>query len=96
MIGGCGPLQVNPRRTPRSGRCTAEGSRRKRSQCSEALVPDQSGENLFLLGAVLDTSINTVTDNLGALAVASGGALTEPTTGITFATPGYWAVTDPK
>lgn len=57
---------------------------------------DQSGENLFLLGAVLDTSTNTVTDNLGALAVASGGALTEPTTGITFATPGYWSVTDPK
>jgi hypothetical protein len=57
---------------------------------------DQSGENLFLLGEVVTQGTNAVTDNIGALAVASGGALTEPTTGITLVTPGYWVVTDPK
>jgi 6-phosphogluconolactonase (cycloisomerase 2 family) len=57
---------------------------------------DQSGANLFLLGSVVTQGTNSVTDNIGALAVGSGGALTEPTTGITFATPGFWAVTDPK
>ncbi len=57
---------------------------------------DQSGANLFLFGSVVAEGTDTVTDNIGALAVGSGGTLTEPTTGITLVTQGYWTVTDPK
>jgi hypothetical protein len=57
---------------------------------------DQSGANLFLFGSVVTEGTNDVTDTIGALAVGSGGTLTEPTTGITLVTQGYWTVTDPK
>ncbi len=55
---------------------------------------DQSGAFLFVFGGVNNGS--TITYAIGALDVASGGALTQPTTSLTLATGGFWAVTDPK
>jgi hypothetical protein len=51
---------------------------------------DQSGDYLFFYG-------DSAVPQLGVLDAAAGtGALTEPTTPISIATPGYWAVTDPQ
>jgi 6-phosphogluconolactonase len=55
---------------------------------------DQSGQNLLVYGGVVNNG--TVTTYLGALSVGSEGALTQPTSQLTIASPGFWAVTDPK
>jgi 6-phosphogluconolactonase (cycloisomerase 2 family) len=55
---------------------------------------DQSGAYLFVFGGVNNGS--TITYSIGALDVGSGGALTQPTTSLTLATGGFWAVADPK
>jgi hypothetical protein len=55
---------------------------------------DQSGTNLVVYGGVANGS--TVTTYLGALSVGSGGVLTQPTSQLTLASSGYWAVTDPQ
>jgi 6-phosphogluconolactonase (cycloisomerase 2 family) len=55
---------------------------------------DQSGQFLFVYGGVDNNG--TVTTDFGALDIGSGGTLTQPTSQITFATPGVWAVTDPN
>jgi hypothetical protein len=57
---------------------------------------DQSGDFLFVYGVVDNLSTNTITPQMGAFAVASGGALTEPTTTLTLTSPGFFAVTDPQ
>lgn len=53
---------------------------------------DQSGANLLVYGDLSNGSSVT----LGALSVGSDGTLTQPTTELTLATPGFWAVTDPQ
>src|SRR5579871_3123784 len=55
---------------------------------------DQSGVLLFVYGSFLDTSTNQVTTQIAPLDVGSGGALTQPITTSTIATPGFWTVTD--
>ena len=57
---------------------------------------DQSGAFLFLYSSVFNSSTGTVTNQLGALDLGTNGVLTEPTSPVTLATQGYWAVTDPK
>ena len=57
---------------------------------------DQSGDFLFVYGVVDNLSTNTIVPQMGAFAVASGGALTEPTTTLTLTSPGFFAVTDPQ
>jgi 6-phosphogluconolactonase len=57
---------------------------------------DQSGAFLFVYGVVDNLSTNTIVPQMGAFAVASGGALTEPTTTLTLTSPGFFAVTDPQ
>jgi 6-phosphogluconolactonase (cycloisomerase 2 family) len=82
---------------PTTGALTAvSGSPFSNAAVGDIAQFDQSGTNVFVLGQVLNTSTNTLTDTLGAFALGSDGLLTEPTTGITFATPGTWTVTDPK
>lgn len=55
---------------------------------------DQSGSLLFVYGSFLDTSTNQVTTQIAPMTVGSGGALTQPVSTLTIATPGFWAVTD--
>jgi hypothetical protein len=55
---------------------------------------DQSGALLFVYGSFLDTSTNQVTTQIAPISVGSGGALTQPATTTTIATPGFWTVTD--
>ncbi len=55
---------------------------------------DQSGALLFDYSTIIDQSSNTEVTTLGALNVASGGALTQPTSPLTLTTGGYWVVTD--
>ncbi len=55
---------------------------------------DQSGAFLFDYGSFLDISTNTVVTQLSPFDVGTGGALTQPITTLTLATPGFWAVTD--
>lgn len=55
---------------------------------------DQSGSLLFVYGSFLDTSTNQVTTQIAPIAVGSGGALTQPVSTTTIATPGFWAVAD--
>jgi hypothetical protein len=57
---------------------------------------DQSGAFLFDFSAVTDVNTGVTTYQLGALDVASDGSLTQPTSPLTLATGGFWAVTDPK
>lgn len=57
---------------------------------------DQSGDFLFVYGVVDNLSTNTIVPQMGAFSVASGGALTEPTTTLTLTSPGFFAVTDPQ
>jgi 6-phosphogluconolactonase len=57
---------------------------------------DQSGAFLFAYSSYVDSSTNDVTTLLGVDEVGSGGALTEPITSLTLATPGFWVVTDPQ
>lgn len=54
---------------------------------------DQSGANLFLWGEV--DSSGTFTYPLSALSVASGGALSQPTSPLDLTTQGFWTATDP-
>jgi hypothetical protein len=54
---------------------------------------DQSGANLLVYSSIF-TGTGTLTQ-LGALAVASDGSLTQPISPATLATPGWWVVTDP-
>jgi hypothetical protein len=55
---------------------------------------DQSGQFLFPYSTVVNEGTGTVTVTLGVLDVGSGGALTQPISSTTLATPGFWAVTD--
>jgi len=55
---------------------------------------DQSGANLIVYSNVI-SGTSTLTQ-LGAVAVAADGSLTQPVSPVTLATPGYWVVTDPK
>lgn len=55
---------------------------------------DESGALLFVYGSFLNTSTNQITTQIAPLAVGSGGALTQPVTTTTIATPGFWTVTD--
>jgi hypothetical protein len=55
---------------------------------------DQSGGFLFVYGVIDNLSTNTIVPQMGAFSVASGGALTEPTTTLTLTSPGFFAVTD--
>jgi hypothetical protein len=55
---------------------------------------DQSGAYLFVYGAVENSGTNVVTYQMSAIDVASGGALTQPTTTLTLASGGFFAVTD--
>lgn len=55
---------------------------------------DQSGVYLFVYGGVVNNG--SVTTSLGALNIGSGGVLTQPTSSLTLATSGFWAVTDPQ
>jgi 6-phosphogluconolactonase (cycloisomerase 2 family) len=55
---------------------------------------DQSGAYLFVYGGVLNNG--TVTADLGAMNIGTGGALTEPTSQLTLPTSGFWTVTDPQ
>jgi 6-phosphogluconolactonase len=55
---------------------------------------DQSGANLVVYGGVNDGT--TITTYLGALSVGSDGTLTQPTSQLTLAGPGFWTVTDPQ
>jgi len=55
---------------------------------------DQSGQNLVVYGGVINNG--TITTYLGALSVGTGGTLTQPTSQLTIASPGFWAVTDPQ
>jgi len=55
---------------------------------------DQSGAFLFDYGSFLDLGTNTVVTQLSPFDVGTGGALTQPITTLTLATPGFWAVTD--
>lgn len=55
---------------------------------------DQSGAFLFVYSAV--SSGGSTSAQLGVLDVGSSGALTQPISSVTLATPGYWAVTDPQ
>jgi hypothetical protein len=55
---------------------------------------DQSGNNLFVFGDVVNGS--TVTAYLGALSVGSGGILTQPTPQTNLGSLGFWAITDPQ
>jgi hypothetical protein len=57
---------------------------------------DQSGSFLFVYGGIFDSSNQTVTYQMGALDVGSGGALTEPTSTLTLTSGGFWVVTDPQ
>jgi hypothetical protein len=55
---------------------------------------DESGAFLFAYGSYLDTSTNAITTLLGPIEVGTGGALTQPISTLTLATPGFWVVTD--
>lgn len=55
---------------------------------------DQSGAYLFVYGGVLNNG--TVTADLGAMNIGTGGALTEPTSQLTLPSSGFWTVTDPQ
>ena len=55
---------------------------------------DQSGAYLFVYGGIVNNG--TVTTDLGALNIGSGGALTEPTSQLTLPSSGFWTVTDPQ
>ena len=55
---------------------------------------DQSGAFLFDYGSFLNLSTNTVVTQLSPFEVGTGGALTQPITTLTLATPGFWVVTD--
>lgn len=55
---------------------------------------DQSGAYLFVYGGVVNNG--TVTTDLGAMNIGSGGALSEPTPQLTLPTSGFWTVTDPQ
>jgi hypothetical protein len=55
---------------------------------------DQSGAFLFDYGSFTDINTNTVVTQLAPFDVGAGGALTQPITTLTLATPGFWAVTD--
>jgi hypothetical protein len=54
---------------------------------------DQSGTNLLVYSS--ETTANGTVVQLAPLQVSSTGALTEPISAVTLATPGYWVVTDP-
>jgi hypothetical protein len=55
---------------------------------------DESGNLMFVYGSFFDQSTNQITTQIGPVSVGSGGALTEPLSAITIATPGFWTVTD--
>jgi hypothetical protein len=57
---------------------------------------DQSGAFLFDWGSFLDLGTSQVVTQLSPLDVASGGALTQPTSTLILSSPGFWTVTDPK
>ena len=57
---------------------------------------DQSGQFVFPYSTVVNNGTGVVTSTLGVLDVGSGGALTQPISPATFATEGFWAVTDPE
>jgi 6-phosphogluconolactonase len=57
---------------------------------------DQSGDFLFVYGEIFNSGTNAITFQLGALDVASGGVLSQPTSTLTLATGGFFAVTDPQ
>lgn len=57
---------------------------------------DQSGSFLFNYGVIDNTGTNTLTPQMGAFDVASGGTLTQPTSTLTLTNEGYFAVTDPQ
>jgi hypothetical protein len=57
---------------------------------------DQSGAYLFVYSAVVNEGTDIETAQLGALSVGSGGVLTQPTSALTLATPGFWIATDPQ
>jgi 6-phosphogluconolactonase len=57
---------------------------------------DQSGTFLFPYSTVANSGTGVITTQLGVVDVASGGALTQPISAATFATEGFWTVTDPK
>jgi 6-phosphogluconolactonase len=57
---------------------------------------DQSGDFLFVYGGIFNSGTNTVTYQMGALDVASGGVLSQPTSTLTLTTGGFFAVTDPQ
>ena len=57
---------------------------------------DQSGAFLFNYAEFIDETTDSEVTQLSPFSVASGGALTQPISTTTLATPGFWAVTDPQ
>jgi hypothetical protein len=57
---------------------------------------DQSGAFLFVYGGIFNQNTQTITYQIGAFDVGSGGTLTEPTSTLTLTNGGYFAVTDPQ
>ena len=57
---------------------------------------DQSGDFLFDYAEFLNTGTNTITWQMGALSVGSGGVLSQSTSALTLPTGGFFAITDPN
>jgi len=57
---------------------------------------DQSGSFLFVYGGVFNINTDTITYQMGAFDVGSGGTLSEPTSTLTLTSGGFFAVTDPQ
>ena len=57
---------------------------------------DQSGDFLFDYAEFLNSGTNTITWQMGALSVGSGGVLSQSTSALTLPTGGFFAITDPQ
>jgi hypothetical protein len=57
---------------------------------------DQSGAFLFVYSSYINESTGDVVTQLGPIDVGTGGALTQPISTLSLATPGFWVVTDPQ
>jgi hypothetical protein len=57
---------------------------------------DQSGAFLLVYSSYTNESTGDLVTQLGPIDVGTGGALTQPISTLTLATPGFWVVTDPQ
>ena len=57
---------------------------------------DQNGAYLFTYASYLNASTDATVTQLAPLTVGTGGALSQPESPLTIATPGFWVVTDPQ